>query len=206
LIVTMSRAGDARYLCDDCGRDLSDVSLSAPCACGGVTRRRLDGGDAAYRRPATADAPPWDPFKDWSAKYLQLLWNVQQLRRLYAPGSGADADEVRRIVETSLAAAVGLGDWLTSGPEPVSVTPGDVARLLAAEPLSICASFAARDPATRARVRPVGFSRPPHYWVEQRRAYDKPVRYDALDLLERCLRAWQNFLTGRGVPLPTWLD
>jgi hypothetical protein len=164
----------------------------------------VDSEDAVYRRPATEDAPPWDPLKDWTAKYLQLLWNVQQLRRLYAPGATADADEVRSIVETSLTAAVALGDWLTSAPEPVSVLPGDIARLIAAEPLSICAAFASPDAAARPRVLPVAFSDPPHFWVEHRRPSEKPVRYDALDLLERCLREWQNFLTARGVSLPSW--
>jgi hypothetical protein len=201
----MSRAG-ARYLCDQCGRDLSGVSMSAACVCGSVTRRRVDGGDAVYRRPLTSDAPSWDPLKDWTARYLQLVWNVQQLRRLYTPGSDAEADEVRRIVETSLTAAVRLGDWLTSGPEPASVTPGDIARLIAGEPLSICAGFTATSPSATSQVLPVAFSRPPHFWVEHRKPNDKPVRYDALDLLERCLRTWQNFLGARGVELPTWQD
>lgn len=200
----MSRAGSARYLCDECGRDLSGISLSAACVCGSHTRRRVDDGDAVYRRPTTDDSPQWDPLKDWTARYLQLIWNVQQLRLLYAPGSEADAEQVRRIVETSLVAAVGLGDWLTSGPEPVSVTPGDIARLIAAEPLSICAAFAGRDPSAATDVLPVAFSRPPHFWVQLRRPNDKPLRFDALDLLERCLRTWQHFLTSRGVSLPTW--
>jgi hypothetical protein len=200
----MSRAERARYLCDRCGRDLSGVSLTAACVCGAVTRRRVDSADAVYRRPVTDNGPQWDRLKDWTAKYLQLLWNVQQLRRMYPPGVSVDPDEVRRIVETSLTAVVGLADWLTSGPEPASVLPGDVARLMAAEPLSICVAFASADPEARPRVLRVAFSDPPHYWVEHRRPYDKPVRYDALDLLERCLRAWQNFLTARGVTLPTW--
>jgi hypothetical protein len=201
--VPISRAG-ARYLCDRCGRDLSAVSMSAACVCGSAMRRRVDSGEVVYRRPATPDAPRWDPLKDWEAKYLQLVWNVQQLRRLYAPGSGADADEVRRIVDTSLMAARHLGDWLVSGPEPASVTPGDVDRLLATEPLSLCAAVDTPDPAVTTRVLPVAFSRPPHFWVEHRRPNAKPVRYDALDLLERCLRTWLAFLTVRGVRLPTW--
>jgi hypothetical protein len=205
-VVTLAPAGGARYLCDECGRDLSELSLSAPCVCGAVTRRRVDGADTMYRRPATPDQPNWDPLKDWTAKYLQLVWNAQQLRRLYASGSDAGADEVQRIVLTSVRAAVGLGEWLTSGPEPVSVTPGDVTRLVAAEPLSVCAGFSRTDGAASSRVVPVAFSSPPHFWVEHRRPNAKPVRYDALDLLERCLRTWQNFLTARGVALPTWLD
>jgi hypothetical protein len=202
--MTMSRASGARYLCDNCGRDLSAVSLTATCLCGATTRRRVDLGDAVYGRPATPDEPRWDPLKDWTAKYLQLVWNVQQLRRLYAPESGAEADEVHRIVDTSFAAALHLGDWLTSGPEPASVQPGDVARLMETEPLSVCAAFASTSAEVSARVLPVAFTRPQHFWVEHRAPNAKPVRYDALDLLERCLRAWQAFLTSRGVSLPTW--
>lgn len=201
--VTMARP---RYLCDECGRDLSDLSLSAACLCGAHTRRRVDSADTVYRRPATPDEPQWDPLKDWTTKYLQLEWNLQQLRRLYAPDSRAAADEVRRIVGTSLRAALGLGEWLTAGPEPVTVTPGDVARLLESAPLSVCAAFDAPNADGSASVLPVAFSRPPHFWVEHRTAGAKPVRYDALDLLERCLRAWHNFLTARGVALPSWLD
>ncbi|HZC73501.1 MAG TPA: hypothetical protein VE442_22590 [Jatrophihabitans sp.] len=207
--MTVVRVGSARYLCDECGRDLSGVSLAATCVCGAAIRRRVDGADTMYRRPTSAesdDEPPWDPLKDWTAKYLQLVWTVHQLRRLYAPGSGAEADEVRRIVITSFRAAVGLGDWLVSGPEPTSVTPGDVARLVETDPLSVCADFGRPDGAANSQVVPIAFSSPPHFWVEHRRPNATPVRYDALDLLERCLRTWQNFLTERGVALPTWLD
>ena len=210
--MTVVRAGDAQYLCEGCGRDLSGLSLSAACLCGAVIRRRVDHGEAVYTRPATPDEPSWDPLKDWTAKYLQFVWNVQQLRRLYAPTSEADGEEVRRIIVTSLLTALGLADWITSGPEPASVTPGDVTRLLDAEPLSVCAAFGGSpdldgsDAGTSAVVLPVAFSRPPRFWVEHRRPPDRPVRYDALDLLERCLRAWQQFLTARGVGLPSWLD
>lgn len=210
--MTVVRAGDAQYLCEGCGRDLSGISLSAACLCGAVTRRRVDHGEAVYRRPATPDEPSWDPLKDWTAKYLQFVWNIQQLRRLYAPGSTADREEVRRIVATSLRAALDLADWITSGPEPASVTPGDVTRLLAAEPLSVCAAFGGSvdsggtGESATAVVLPVAFSRPPHFWVEHRRPPDTPLRYDALDLLERCLSAWQQFLTARGVDLPSWAD
>jgi hypothetical protein len=51
---------------------------------------------------------------------------------------------------------------------------------------------------------PVAFARPPRYWVEHRRPGANPVRFDALDLLEHCLRAWQAFLSARRVQLPSW--
>ena len=199
--MTMARVGQARYLCDACGRDRTGVPLAVSCRCGSVARRRVDTGDASYRRPASDDGPRWNPLQDWTAKYLQLTWNVSQLRRLYAEGSGAGVDEVRRIVELSFGSALQLADWLTSGPEPAAVTPGDVARLVAAEPLAICAALG-----TAARIVPVGFVRPPHFWVEYRRPGARPVRYDALDLAERCLSAWQTFLTVRGVALPSWQE
>jgi hypothetical protein len=97
-------------------------------------------------------------------------------------------------------------EWLVSGPEPVSVTPGDVERALATPPLSVCAATRSTDPAGSTRVFPVAFSDPPHFWVEHRRPARKPVRYDALDLVDRCLRTWQAFLKERGVVLPTWQD
>jgi hypothetical protein len=203
----MSPAGIAHYLCNDCGRDLSGVSRPTACLCGSTSRRRVDPTDA-FRRPSTPEAPRWNPLKDWTAKYLQFTWNVNQLRRLYAPGSGADQGEVRRIVETAFTSAVSLGDWLTAGPEPVTVTPGDVERFVMTEPLSIASAFDHPDgpEAETSRLVAVGFVRPPHFWVEYRRPNARPVRYDALDLAARCLQAWQSFLTARGVSLPTWLD
>jgi hypothetical protein len=204
--VTTSRPGSARYLCDRCGRDLSDRGLSTPCLCGGLARRRVDGADAVYRRPETADPPRWDPLKDWTAKYLQLVWTVQQLRLLYAPDSDATPDEVRGIVESSVRAVASLGEWLLSGPEPAAVTPGDVERALASEPLSVCAAFGAGEVDVTTQLLPIAFSAPPRLWVEHRRPNARPVRYDALDLLDRCLRTWQAFLKERGVQLPSWQD
>jgi hypothetical protein len=201
--VTVSTGG-AKYLCHDCGRNLSGLGLAVPCLCGSTTRRRIDSTDAAYRRPTTDESPRWNPLKDWSAKYLQLTWNVAQLRRLYASGGDTEATEVRRIVDMSFASCLTLGDWLTSGPEPATVTPGDVARLFETEPLSVCAALSTTDAPERARVLPVGFVRPPHFWVEYQRPNARPVRYDALDLVERCLSAWQVFLAARDVALPTW--
>jgi hypothetical protein len=191
-----------RYLCDDCGREVFPT-VPGPCICGSTVRRRIDPADA-FGRPKTVPAPVWDPLKDWATKYLQFTWNVGQLRRLSAPGSATDADEVRRIVHSTFAAALGLADWLTSGPEPASVSPGDVARLVAGTPLSVCAALVRPDGVASARLVPVGFARPPRFWVEYRRPPGKPIRYDALDLAGRCLVAWQHFLTARAVTLPSW--
>lgn len=202
----MSRPGDATYLCDACGRDLSALGWSQPCVCGARTRRRVDAQDAVYRRPDGPDRPGWDRLKDWSAKYLQLVWNVQQLRLMYAPGSEAAAADVRGIVVTSIEAVRTLGEWLLSGPEPAGITPGDVERALAADPLALCTAFGAAEPAASSRLLPVAFSDPPHFWIEHNRPNAKPVRYDALDLLDRCLRSWQSFLKEHGVRLPTWQD
>ena len=195
--------GGARYVCADCGRDRSGFDPATPCDCGSRLRRRVGTLDV-YGRPVTADTPRWDPLKDWTAKYLQLAWNVGNLRRLSTGDSTADADEVRTFVEMSLASAVRLGEWLTSGPEPASVSPGDVARLLDEEPLAVCAALATPDGPRNARLLPVAFVHPPRFWVEYRRPHAKPVRYDALDLAERSLRTWQTFLSLRRVPLPSW--
>lgn len=196
----MSSSLQIRSICDDCGRD---APLLGRCRCGSTVRRRVDPGDV-FRRPATDDAPRWDPLKDWSTKYLQLLWNLEQLHRFDAPGSGADQADVRRTVELTFAASSSLATWLTAGPEPASVTPGDVSRLLAADPLRIAAALTSPTDGERARLVPVGFSRPPRFWVEYQRPPRRPVRYEARDLASRCVVTWQGFLTQRGVRLPTW--
>jgi hypothetical protein len=192
-----------RYVCDDCGRELAPGPDAPPCPCGGRTRRRVDPADA-FARPETADQPKWDPLKDWAAKYLQFTWNVGQLRLLSAAGSSAAAEEVRRIVQTTFAAAADLGDWLTAGPEPASVSPGDVERIVAREPLAVGRALVRESGQRSARLVPVGFSSPPRFWVEYRRPNAKPVRYEALDLAQRCLITWQGFLGARGVSLPSW--
>jgi hypothetical protein len=202
----MSGAAGAQYRCDSCGRDLSGFSLGVPCLCGSTRRRRIDAVDAVFRRPAAAESPGWDPFKDWTVKYLQFSWNVTQLRRLYEPGSGAEALEVRRIVEATLTSCWNLAEWLSSGPEPVTITPGEIARFIKTEPVSVCTAFAAADStgAATARIVPVGFASQPQFWVEYRQPGQRSVRYDALDLAERCLVAWRMFLKERKVALPTW--
>jgi hypothetical protein len=158
----------------------------------------------AFVRPLSAEAPRWDPLKDWSAKYLQLIWNVGQLRLLSAPGSTAAAEDVRRIVHTTFAAAADLGDWLSAGPEPASVSPGDVERLISREPLIAGTALVRESPDRSARLVPVGFASPPRFWLEYRRPNAKPVRYEALDLAQRCVITWQGFLGARGVSLPSW--
>jgi hypothetical protein len=199
-------ASRAQYRCDGCGRDLSEFSLGRPCPCGAIRRRRTDADGAVFRRPLTVESPRWDPFKDWSVKYLQFTWNVMQLRWLYAPGSGADAAEVRRIVERTFASCSNLAEWLSSGPEPVSVTPGDVAQFVKTEPLSVSAALTTARSSATSRIIAVGFAEQPRYWIEYQQPGAKPLRYDALDLAEQCLRAWHAFLTERAVELPTWQD
>lgn len=195
----------AQYRCDRCGRDLSGISLRIPCLCGGIARRRVDSTGAMYRRPLAAQSPPWDPFKDWSVKYLQFTWNVVQLRRLYARRSGAEAAEVRGIIEVTFASCSQLADWLSSGPEPVTVTPGDVAQLIRTEPLSVCTALRALDDvAATSRIVTGTLGGELRFWVEHRRPGAKATRHDALDLAEQCLRSWQTFLTERGVTLPSW--
>jgi hypothetical protein len=61
----------------------------------------------------------------------------------------------------------------------------------------------------RRRVDPADvFARPATpeapFWVQYSHPFGKPVRYDALDLAERCLITWRTFLGQRGVPLPSW--
>jgi hypothetical protein len=191
--------GAPQYVCADCGRDATGRIPTLPCLCGSTYRLRADPADSY--RVVTERALPWfDPFKDWTVKYLQLTWNVNQLRRLYAAGTDGPA-AVLRAARMSFVSCVELGDWLVAGPEPHSVTPGEVTRLLAGSPLDVAAALASGGPAT---LSAVAFSRPARAWADYRRPGAKPVRYDALDLAERCLASWRAFLSARGVSLPSW--
>ena len=194
--------GPVQYSCADCGRDASLRAPSTPCLCGSTARLRADPEDS-YRLVSDRALPWFDPFKDWTVKYLQFTWNVQQLRHAYTVDDGGTAERLCKSALITFTSCAELADWLVAGPEPVSVTPGALARLFATEPLSVTRALKPEGGGA-ARLVPVAFSRPPHAWVDYRRPEAKPVRYDALDLAERCLDAWHQYLHGCGVAVPSW--
>lgn len=197
----------ARYRCADCGRDLSGTALAVPCLCGSTYRLRIDSDETLYRMPDRPGLPRFDPFKDWEIKYLQLSWNVSQLAHAYRSGIGFDAGDVRRIVEMAFASCADLGGWLVSGPEPHTVTPGDIDRFMQSDPVRLCKVPRDQRSATDGesiRLVPVAFAPTPRFWVEHTRPGNKPMRFDSLDLAERWLDAWTQFLAGYGVAVPTW--
>lgn len=194
--------GPTQYSCAECGRDASLRAPTTPCLCGGTARLRADPGDS-YRIVSDRIFPWYDPFKDWTVKYLQFTWNLQQLRHAYVSDPGLEPAALCTTARVTFISCAEVADWLVAGPEPVSVTPGALTRLFAIEPLSIARAFTSSGDAL-ARLVPVAFSRPTHAWVDFRRPGTKPVRYDALDLAERCLDTWRRFLRGRSVAVPSW--
>jgi hypothetical protein len=178
------------------------MRLTVPCLCGAIGRVRIDSNDAIYRMPDRPGLPRFDRFKDWHVKYLQLSWNVAQLERAYV--CERDAVVVQHLVEMVLASSARLADWLMSGPEPHEVTPADIDRFMDSDLLRICAAAADRHDGEYTKLVPVAFAPTPHFWVEYNKSGQKSVRFDALDFAERCLHAWQQFLTGYDVPLPRW--
>lgn len=190
----------ARYACVDCGRDRTLHAVAQPCTCGSRTRVRIDAVPEAFALPGRSTVR-YDQSKNWTIKYLQLAWNVRQLRGQYA-ASDLDADRLRHAAELTLTAAWDLADWLTAGPEPASITPSDISRLALEDPLRVCRSYATRD--GTARLVPVDIGKSGRAWIEYRPGPGKPLRFDVLDLAERCLAAWTYFLTSRGVQVPSW--
>ena len=160
------------------------------CECGSLSRIRIDAAPEAFALPGQSNLR-YDRSKDWTIKYLQLAWNVRQMRAQYAE-QHIDPERMQHAVDMTLTTCWDLADWLTSGPEPASVTPSDINRLAYEDPLRVCRSYVARD--GTARLVPIEYEPVP----------GRPTRYDVLDLAERCLAAWTYFLTTRGVPLPTW--
>jgi hypothetical protein len=184
------------------------VPWTSACLCGCTYRERIDTAETLYRMPEHANLPQFDPFKDWRIKSLQVSWNIAELERAYRSDAPLDPEQVRRTVEMTLASCLDLADWLISGPEPHAVTAGEIERLLRADPLRVCVALHAHaapdDSIGSVRLVPVAFAPTPRYWVHYTRPGAKPVRYDALDLAERCRAAWRDFLAGYGVVLPSW--
>jgi hypothetical protein len=187
-----------RFVCASCGRDVSDRPVAMPCVCGHTVRTRVDVADS-YVMPGR-DRLRYDETKNWRVKYLQLTWNVQELRRIYAPAH-TDPDTLCRTVELVLASCWDLAEWLVAGREPREVTQGDIGRLVAVDPLRVCRALAT---GADARIVPVQIGGESRAWVEYLGARRLPTRFDALDLAERSVVAWDTFLREHKVVPPTW--
>jgi hypothetical protein len=190
----------ARYVCLSCGRDRTEHAAAAPCDCGSRSRIRIDAVPEAFALPGQSNLR-YDSSKDWTVKYLQLAWNVRQMRSQYSE-QHIDPERLQHAVDLTLTTCWDLADWLTSGPEPASVTPSDINRLAYEDPLRVCRAYVTRGGS--ARLVPIDIGGSGRAWIEYEPIPGKPTRYDALDLAERCLAAWTYFLTSRGVPLPSW--
>jgi hypothetical protein len=190
----------ARYACMGCGPHPTTRAVAMPCACGSRSRIRVDPVPEAFALPGRSSLR-YDRSKDWTIKYLQLAWNVRELRTHYT-AAHIDADRLRHAVELTFTTSWDLADWLTSGPEPASVTPSDINTLAREDPLRVCRAYATRD--GTAHLVPVDIGGSGRIWVEYQPGRGKPIRFDALDLAERCLAAWTWFLTTHDVRLPSW--
>jgi hypothetical protein len=111
---------------------------------------------------------------------------------------------LRASIELTFAACWGVADWLITGPKPPSVTHDDVVRLAGTEPLRVCRALVAETDEARAHIVPVHIGSPARSWIELERLGMRPVRFDALDLADRCFAAWNAFLRDHGVALPRW--
>lgn len=202
--MTGVRSG-ARYRCAGCARDVTGHGWAEPCLCGGTYRVRVDSEETLYRMPDLPGLPRFDPLKDWRIKFLQLSWNLSRMEREFGSATPLPSETVRATVVLTLRCCVDLADWLIAGPEPHTVTAGDLARLLRADPLRVAADFCGRgDGAAIVRLTPVAFAPTARFWIEHGRPGARTVRYDALDLARRCREEWRRFLVGRGVVPPRW--
>lgn len=197
-MVTM-QIGAVRYTCARCGRDTADRALAAPCLCGETLRMRVGGDD--YALPGRA-ALRFDATKNWAAKYLQCTWNLRRLRTLYSDPSVADG-EVRECIVRTLTSCWDLADWLVAGSEPRQITQGAINRLAAADPLRVCRALGGGAEA-QAMIVPARMPGTIRMWIEYRAPGKAPVRFDALDLADRSVAAWNAFLVTHGVALPQW--
>ena len=173
--------------------------------CGHTLRVRIDVKTESYALPGRTSLR-YDALKNWTVKYLQFTWNLARLRSVYAP-SRTTPDVLHSAIELTFASCHSLGAWLTAGPEPQSVTAGDVARLFEVAPLEVCKALATcTNTGARARIEVVHLGHAARGWVEFAQPGKRAVRYDALDLADRCLAAWNCFLRDRDVALPSWTD
>ena len=144
----------------------------------------------------------FDPAKNWAAKYLQCTWNLRRLRTLYLDHRTVE-DDIRNAITLTLGSCSELADWLVAGSEPRQITQGMIDRFTAVDPLRSCRALAGRSTAT-AVVVPTRIRGSVRAWVEYREPAKAPLRFDALDLADRSVAAWNDFLIGHGVRLPTW--
>lgn len=194
-----------RYRCADCERDVTGRAWTQPCLCGGTYRVCVYLDETFYRMPDRPGLPQFDPLKDWRIKFLQLSWNLSRLEREYNSTVRLSPEAVRDTVAATLRCCVDLADWLIAGPEPRTVTAGNLERLLHSDPLRVAAAFCGRGgEAASVRLAPVPFAPTARFWIEHDRPGAKPVRYDALDLARRCGLAWRQFLAAYGVVPPSW--
>jgi hypothetical protein len=196
--VTM-QIGAVRYRCARCGRDTADRPLAGACVCGETLRMRIDAD--SYALPGRASLC-FDATKNWAAKYLQCTWNLRRLRSIYSDQTVADG-EVRECIVRTLTSCWDLADWLVAGSEPRQITHGAIQRLAATDPLRVCRALGGGTEA-QAMIVPARIRGTIRMWIEYRAPGKSPVRYDALDLADRSVAAWNAFLVAHGVPLPQW--
>lgn len=190
--------GAAQYTCARCMRPVGDRAPSSACACGETLRLRVE--IDSYALPGRSSLR-YDPGKNWAAKYLQCTWNLRQLHTIYR--EDADEDELRSSIERTLASCWELADWLVAGSEPRQITQGAIDRLTRGDPLCVCRAFNGAGAAV-AGIVPTRIRGSVRAWVEYREPDKAPRRFDALNLADRCIAAWDAFLRDNGVPLPTW--
>ena len=87
----------ARYVCLQCGRDRTTYAAAMACECGSLSRIRIDAVPEAFALPGQSNLR-YDRSKDWTIKYLQLAWNVRQMRAQYAE-QHIDPERVQHAVD-----------------------------------------------------------------------------------------------------------
>lgn len=142
--------------------------------------------------------------KDWTVKYLQFTWNVNHLRSVYAPAT-TSVSVLENTIAMTMASCWALSEWLVEGGAPGQVSGHDLAALLDHEPLKVAKAFAHGAGAVEAHIvtSHIGGS-PARAWIEYSEPGAALVRFDALDLAERSLAAWNGFLRAHDVLLPNW--
>jgi hypothetical protein len=202
--------------CPDCGMNLDEVEVGAPCpGCGGGRRSAIAHAETASVKVMAGEVSlkvTKGDDRPWEEKWLEVLKRLDDVRATYSGDArGFGSMEIDRRVEDFFSECNHVRDWLI----------GDVARLptvtvavidqhfWSSAPLRTCNAICntdkhhTRSTGATARIRstdvtPTGA----RVTIEVDWALPSATRVDALQLADKCVASWRAFFTTHAIAEP----
>jgi hypothetical protein len=200
------------WYCPKCGQE-RDVDTRGRCVKCGSTISTTQGG--FINQTLTMDDQGrmvmlYGPDRPWQEQWHTVRHRFKVLQDHYQPGNFRGHRQVQDDVEAFFLQCTHLDDWLAGDPTAPNVARGDATEFIKNNPaLSICRGLAntskhrTRDSSNSidAAVQGVGHlnaddsARATIEWKRN----GQVTHEDALDLAERCMAAWRQFLNDTGL-------